>query len=428
MKKFPRNIVLGNGKMAVALDEQLRIRDFFYPSVGLENHLQSHEFRIGFWIDGKFDWIGKNWNVSMKYLPETLVSKCTAENSDFNVKLKINDGVHFSKDIFIRKIEITNLSSKKYFSKLFFSHDFHIYGENSGDTVMFEPSSRSIVHFKRQRYFLANGESENNGIDQYATGVKESLGREGTYKDAEDGVLEGNPIAQGSVDSVISFNIELNPKSKHVLYYWIVCGKNLDEVIKQNSFVKKIGVEQLLLDTENYWSSWVNKKHKNFNNLPLNLIQLYKRSLLTMRTHVNENGAIIASIDSDVLQFNRDTYSYVWPRDAAFVALAFDFAGFQEVSNRFFTFCNKVITNDGFFMHKYAPDGSVGSSWHPLVDKHLNVQLPIQEDETALVLFALWKHFQLYRDFEFIKEVYPNLVLNVSDFLLDYIDPKTGLP
>jgi hypothetical protein len=52
-------------------------------------------------MDGKFDWIGKNWNISMKYLPETLVSKCIAKNPDFNVKLNINEGVHFSKDIFI---------------------------------------------------------------------------------------------------------------------------------------------------------------------------------------------------------------------------------------------------------------------------------------------------------------------------------------
>lgn len=415
--------------MAIALDEKMRIRDFFYPKVGLENHLQSHEFRIGFWMDGKFEWIGKNWNISMKYLPETLVSNCIAENPEFKVRLTINDGVHFSNDLFMRKIAINNHSSQKGPARLFFTHDFHIYGDSSGDTVMYEPSSQSIIHFKRQRYFLINGESQNHqGIDQYATGIKESVGKEGTYKDAEDGVLEGNPIAQGSVDSVVSFNLKLEPKSKSNLYYWIACGRTFEDVINQNSTVKKRGMERLLLETENYWSSWVNKKHLNFNSLPLDLLRLYKRSLLIMRTHVNENGAAIASIDSDVLQFNRDTYSYVWPRDGAFTALAFDLAGFQEASKLFFTFCNSVITNDGYFNHKYAPDGSVGSSWHPLVDSDCQFQLPIQEDETALVLYALWKRFEIYHEFEFIKEVYQKLVLKTTDFLLKHIDPKTGLP
>jgi GH15 family glucan-1,4-alpha-glucosidase len=84
-----------------------------------------------------------------------------------------------------------------------------------------------------------------------------------------------------------------------------------------------------------------------------------------------------------------------------------------------------VITEDGFFHHKYSPDGSVGSSW--LAASGFE-GLAIEEDETALVLYALWKHFQKFRDIEFIEEVYPNLVLKTTDFLLKYIDPKTGLP
>ena len=39
-------------------------------------------------------------------------------------------------------------------------------------------------------------------------------------------------------------------------------------------------------------------------------------------------------------------------------------------------------------MHKYNPDGSVGSSWHPWCGSDGLLQLPIQEDETALTLFA----------------------------------------
>jgi glucoamylase len=204
------------------------------------------------------------------------------------------------------------LSSKERTIKLFFSHDFHIYSENSGDTAIYEPSSNSIIHFKRNRYFFLNGDTmRKEGFDQFATGIKDSFGKEGTYKDAEDGFLEGNPIAQGSVDSVVSFLLKLDPYSKDDLYYWIICGKNQEDVIDLDSLIKKVGVEQLLLETENYWSSWVNKKQLDFNILPLDILRLYKRSLLVMRTHVNENGAIIASCDSDVLQFNRDTYSYV---------------------------------------------------------------------------------------------------------------------
>ena len=160
-------------------------------------------------------------------------------------------------------------------------------------------------------------------------------------------------------------------------------------------------------------------------NLPRDILRAYKNSLLIMRTHADSQGGIIASCDSDILQFNRDTYSYVWMRDGAIACLAFDLAGFSDVTRRFFQFCNNVMTEEGYFHHKYSPDGSVGSSW---LAASGHGGLPIEEDETALVLYALWRHFQKFRDIEFIMEVYPNLVLKATDFLLNYIDLETGLP
>ena len=314
-------------------------------------------------------------------------------------------------------------------SKVFFSQDFHIYGEDSGDTAMYEPLSRSIIHYKRKRYFLVDGLTDQGaGIYEFAIGQKESFGKEGTWRDAEDGVLGGNPIAQGSVDSTISLRFEIQPKSANIIYYWIACGKNLEKVRELDSVVKKTGVEQLLLETENYWSAWINKQGVDLSVLPREIMKMFKASLLIMRSHVGNNGAIISSCDSDVLQFNRDTYSYVWPRDGAICAMAFDMAGFQEVSRLFFEFCNRVITDEGYFRHKYWSDGSAGSSWHALIDANGEAQLPIQLDETALVIYALWKHFQKYRDLEFISKVYPRLVLRATEFLLNYREKETGLP
>lgn len=422
-------MVLGNGRIAAALDNKLSIRDFFYPRVGLENHLEGHEIKIGVWANGKFTWLGDNWQITMKYLPETLVSKCTAKNPDLKIELELNDAVHHFLNLYLRKVTVTNTSDTKRDVRLFFSHDFHIYGEDNGDTALYEPTLKAVVHYKRKRYFLINGETDQNeGINQYATGYKESQGREGTWKDAEDGILSMNPVAQGAVDSVVSFKLEADPKSTNTVYCWIACGRNLNEVKELNAKVKQAGVEQMLLETENYWSAWVNKQAIDLSVLPRDITRQFKTSLLIMRTLVDNDGGIIASCDSDVLQFNRDTYSYVWPRDGAIAAIAFDMAGFPGVSQQFFKFCNRVLGDEGYFSHKYSPDGSVGSTWHALIDSKGNLQLPIQEDETALVLYALWRHFQRHRDIEFIESVYQNLVVKTTTFLLDYRDPETRLP
>jgi GH15 family glucan-1,4-alpha-glucosidase len=426
---LPREIVVSNGRLFVALDSQMAVRDFFYPKVGLENHLTGHYSRMGIWTEGKFSWINEDWKVEMKYLPETLVSRCSAGNQDFGLQIEVNDAVHSFLDVYLRKVAINNFGGKKREVRLFFSNDFHIYGEDTGDTAMYEPALNSIVHYKRKRYFLINGVTDQeSGIYQFATGQKESFGKEGTYRDAEDGELQGNPVAQGSVDSTVSFKLEMDPDSTRILYYWIACGKNLEEVKNLNSTVSKTGVEQLLLETENYWSAWSNKKTFDLNVLPRAIQRLFKTSLIVMRAHVDNGGGIISSCDSDLLQFNRDTYSYVWPRDGAFIAMAFDMAGFPEVARMFFRFCNKNITPSGYFNHKYSPDGSIGSSWHALVDSSGKMQLPIQEDETALVVLALYKHFQRYGDLEFISKVYPKLVLKTSEFLLNHCDSETGLP
>jgi len=426
---MPREIVLGNGQLAAALDSQMRIRDFFFPHVGLENHLGGHPIRLGAWTDNKFSWVGDNWEITLKYLPETLVSQCYAKTRGLKLELEINDAVHHFLNLYLRKIVVNNNSNDSREIRFFFSQDFHIYGEEAGDTALYEPALNALIHYKRRRYFLINGETDRkDGMHQFSTGYKESVGREGTWKDAEDGRLEQNPVAQGAVDSVAAFKIQTEPQEARTVYYWIAVGKDVQEVKTLDAKVKTAGVEQMLLETENYWSAWVNKQDVNLTPLPRDLVRLFKTSLLIMRTLVGNNGAIIASCDSDVLQFNRDTYSYVWPRDGAMATMAFDNAGFREASRSFFLFCNRTISDDGYFRHKYAADGSVGSSWHPLIDSKGTPQLPLQEDETALVLYALWKHFQKYRDVEFIEKVYHNLVIKATDFLLNYIDTGTGLP
>ena len=80
--------------------------------------------------------------------------------------------------------------------------------------------------------------SNKDSLDHFAIGQKGYGGKEGTFKDAEDGVLSGNPIAQGSVDSVISLDLRLEGTSRASAYYWLAVGKDWEEVRRINSLVK----------------------------------------------------------------------------------------------------------------------------------------------------------------------------------------------
>ena len=425
---MPREVLVSNGRFAVALDEKARIRDVYFPYIGLENHAVGHQFRFGIWVDGKFEWLDKDWDIAMSYLPETLTSRYIIKKESFGVKMEVNDAIHNGKDVFLRKIKVVNEFDSKQEVRLFFTQDFHIYGYEAGDTAFFEPNLSAIIHYKGKRYFLVGGTTGGKGFYQYAVGHKEVEGKEGTWRDSEDGQLSTNPVAQGAVDSTVSFKLEIPPHGYGVIHYWIACGNSLSEVTALDSEVKKTGVEQMLLEVENYWSAWLNRLKIDLNILPREVARLFKRSLLLMRAHLDNHGGFLASLDSDIMEIHRDSYSYVWPRDGAMAALAFNSAGFTDVSAMFFGFCNKVIGEDGFFRHKYLPDGSIGSTWHALIDSAGHLQLPIQEDETASVLYALWKYYEKDGNLEFVTKVYDRLVVKAADFMMNYRDPDTLLP
>ena len=134
-----------------------------------------------------------------------------------------------------------------------------------------------------------------------------------------------------------------------------------------------------------------------------------------------------------MIEYGKDDYSYMWPRDAAFIATTLDKAGYHEVTKNFFLFCKDVLHPDGYLHHRYRSDSSLGSTWHAttaqgewLKDKIL--QLPIQEDETAGVLFALWNHYENSKDLEFIELLYKPLIEKMANFLVTFRDKATGLP
>ncbi len=430
---MPRDIPVGNGNLLIAFDGDYCLRDLYYPYVGQENHTDGHRFRFGVWVDGRLSWVrSSDWDLTLAYEEDTLVTRVTAESRSLRIHLRCSDSVDYKENIYIKRISLKNLSGAEREFRIFFHHDYHILGSPTGDTAYYDPDEKAVIHYKGNRYFLMSGLRNGfYGVDQYATGVKEFRGMEGTWKDAEDGLLEGNPISQGSVDSALSFGIKVGPGEEETLYYWIAAGKNYAEVSGLNGMLLKRGPDYFLQRTANYWKAWTGKEDLSLSTLPLRIREMYKLSLLILRTNIDSHGAVIAANDSDIQHFARDTYSYMWPRDGAFTAYALDLAGHLGVTRRFFEFCLDIVSegkeSEGFFLHKYNPDGCLGSSWHPWIsggEKHL----PIQEDGTGLVLWAMWSHFERYRDIEFAVRMYENLVVRCADFLVSYRDGATGLP
>ena len=445
---MPRNLPLGNGSLLVAFDNNYQIRDLYWPHVGQENHALGHPFRLGVWADGQFRWLDDSrWERSLGYQPDTLVTDVALKHPDLDIVINAADAVDFHENLLVRRFEITNLSEQESEVRLFFHHDFHISGHEVGDTAYYEPDRRAVVHYKGTRWFLINaavtldaetptpswGATADTfpgmvvGLHQWACGLKEIRNLEGTWRDAEDGLLSGESVAHGSVDSTVGLSVHIPAKASRSIWCWMAAGENFDRVVTINRMVRQRGPQLFLERSAAFLRLWLGSHLPDLGELPENVANLYQRSLLVVRTQIDNGGAIIAANDTDISSSVRDTYSYMWPRDGALVANALNRAGYQDLPRAFFQFAQRALTNQGYLLHKYSPDGSLASSWHPWY-RDGKKDILIQEDETALVLWALWEHFERFGDVYFIKPLYRSLICPMADFLVDFRDPETGLP
>ena len=423
-----RDIPVGNGQLLVNFDSQYQIRDIYFPHVGQENHTEGYPFRFGVWVDGQFSWVfSEAWERSLRYLPETLVTDVKLENSELGISISCNDTVASHENIFLRRVRVKDVRSKGGRQvRIFFHHDFRIYENKIGDTAFYDPATKSIIHYKKHRHFLINTQPH---FERFATGRKAFGTQEGTWRDAEDGELSGGAITEGSVDSTLSVHFTLDAGAEYGFHYWIAAGTSRAEVVRLNEIVLERKPEDFFSYTENYWRAWVNKNDIDLGQLPDDVVALYKRSLLIINTQVDDGGAILAANDRDVAQRATDHYSYLWTRDGAFVASALDDAGYAEMTREFFRLSGRIVNEKGYFLQKYNPDGTVASGWHASWDTRQNKELvPIQEDETALVLWALWKHYEAHRDIDFAHRLYDGLIVRCADFMVAFRNEETGLP
>ncbi len=442
---MPRDLPVGNGNLLVNFDRNYNIRDIYYPHVGKANHSNGCTSRTGIWVDGQFSWLSSSdWSRRMTYGADTLATLVTATNDQLQLELVFIDTVDFHRDVFLRRVEITDLANRARNVRMFFHYDFLFWGVGSGDSIHYHPQDRFLIAYKDDCYFLMNASVDGSpGVSSWNTGYKDERGDGGSWADAEDGFLEERANTFGGVDGIIAVDVPQIAAGKSTLcYVWLAAARDLRGVRRIDQIVQRQTPQYFVARTTNYWKAWVNKEEVDFHDLSDEVVNLYKRSLLIVRTQVDNGGGIIAANDSDlsVLVHGRETYSYVWPRDGAYIANALDKAGFAYLATKFYDFCQDVIhyesddtPRDGshaeaYMLHKYTPDKLIASNWMPQALAEGMALPPIQEDETALIPYVLWQHYSKFRDIEALKPWFRPLIMHTGNFMAEFREGSTGLP
>ncbi len=426
-----RSIVLSNGELHVGLNKFGVVHDFYYPYVGFENHAAGPSLRhkIGVWINSELSWTDDgNWTFEQTYPHMALVGHTIARNEHLGILLEFDDTVDAEMSVFLRNIHVVNLFDTEREIRLFLYQAFAIGDSRSNtDTAQYLPDSDAILHYRGRRALIISGTADGNTFDQHSIGLFGIENHEGSYRDAEDGELGGNNVEHGRVDSILRFTLHIKGHSSSRVHHWISAGMSNREALYIHKQIQESGVDKRLDVTAEWWRKWLAPSVDFANQLPEQHQNLFLESLMIVKSQIDKHGAVIASTDTTMLNYSRDAYAYSWPRDGANTIWPLIRLGYYPEAYRFFEFCKRGLHPNGYLMHKYRADGALGSSWHPYVHGDI-IAPPIQEDETALVVFVFVQFYQLSKDNSLIKNFYSSMIKPMGDFMSEYIDETTGLP
>lgn len=426
-----RPVVLSNGQLFVGLDEHGLVHDFYFPYVGLDNltTARSSQHKIGVWVDGLFSWTDDgSWQITVDFDQKSLVSNIHMESAKLGVRLEFEDFVDCETNAFVRCISVTNQRDQERDIRLFMHQVFEISRDGRADTALFVPDDHYLLNYKGRCCLLIAGKiGEEGGFDQYAVGNYQIEGKAGTFKDAEDGELSNNGVEHGGVDSVIRFRNVTPANDSFDVSYWVVAANSQTDAQVIHTYLKYYSIPERLEHCRKDWQKWLSPSMLKLDNVPAEDRAMVQKSLLIARAHCDKSGSVLASGDSSIFNYGRDYYCYCWPRDAAYVLMPMIRLGIYGEAKRFFKFAQRSMHKDGYLMHKYQPDGAIGSTWHPLVQDG-SKELAIQEDETASVIFALGQYYHYSGDMALVESMYEPFIKPCADFMSHYIDEATGLP
>ena len=88
----------------------------------------------------------------------------------------------------IRRIRVNNLANEEREVRIFMHQVFQISRAGRADTALYVPDDNYLLDYKGRCSILIAGKFvDGESFDQYAVGVYEVEGKDGTYVDAEDG-------------------------------------------------------------------------------------------------------------------------------------------------------------------------------------------------------------------------------------------------
>lgn len=410
------SLLAGNQRVLLTVDERGGWVQLYYPHPGMHQQLQ--QARVGLFdaASQEFTWVDQEGDrpEEMRYLESS--NACRTRLRRLGLDVTLDDVVHPNLDLVIRRVTLRNPGPAARSLRVFHYQSLNIGGSLYQDTAYWDPETRTVTHYKGSTYFQLSGHP---AFDHSSCGEHTLKGLQGSYVDAEDGVLQGNPISHGAADSIVQWNVEVPAGQERSVHLLLVMGRSRRHVGELQRGLVGRDPDLFIAEAIGYGTQWARTKQPALAaDLSERVGQVYRRSLFVLRDCQSASGAILASPDARTLKWGGDTYTYCWWRDGAYVCRAMSEVGLHRNALAFLSFAAACQEDEGHFVHRHLPDGAPGSTWHPPPF--------LQADQTASVLDAAWHHYESTGNLDELLQSW-QLVRRGADFLMRFVGGD-GLP
>ena len=403
--KYFNDAIIGNKKMTASFSKKGELLRFFNQAPDYKQFFEI--FHTGVKVnDSALIYLHDDINNNYKqyYVENTNVLVTEIINTYFNLKTTQIDFVLTKENVLVRRYHFKNNNSIDLnlhfliYSKLFTNINNDACGYINNDALLQYTHDYTVCTFAKEKIssYQINNVSE-NFIDG-SIGGKDYIGMS-----SDSGIEYDLGILKPGEEKIFSVYININDNSEKNMM------NELDSEIER---FRKIDLKKELENTKKYWRKYLKDHSKiEFKENNSNLEKIYNRTILLFPLLINDTtGGISAGIESDEYKTKCGRYSYCWPRDAIFVTEAFDEIGMEKESDKFYkTFCKMTQSKNGGWEQRFYTDGRLAPCWG------------YQIDETASVIYGVYKHYLRTKNIKFLKDTL-KMVENGIDYLEKYVE------
>ena len=406
--KYFNEAIIGNKNIIASFTSKGEALRVYYPTKDNRQYLDY--FHTGVKInDSNLIYLHDDINniYNQYYENDTNILNTEIENTYFNLKVLQTDFVLIKEDVLLKRYTFMNNATIDLDVKFLIHSALLSDNNNFVSAKIIDSGMIQYAHDFTFAIFAKNHDLLSHQIHN-------------SNSNFHTGIIYDKDYIGMSNDSSISYDIGvLRPGEKKVLDICVVIDKikeknTLVDIENNIERVKKIDFSKEYSNVKAYWKKYLNSHDSIKLKEPLNsyeekVQEIYKRSILLFPLLTNQKtGGMIAAVEIDEHFKNCGRYAYCWPRDSVFVTWAMDILKMYEDTEKYYkNFCRMTQSKNGMWEQRFFTDGKLAPCWG------------YQIDETASVIWGVYRHYEIVKDENFLKDCL-KMCENATRFLVKY--------